>query len=179
MNAHDAAIDDINEVHEVHEVHKYTSLGACMGQAMKGVPPKRSAMIRRLAAAGCPISYRDLLSTEYPLRLSELMPAMATNIVPLSSGATGIALRLRIFATSDITIGGFELRKRNWASFPIDWTQFCEEHRAFCFHDGINRAEVAAGDTLNFRILQPGLGGVLKRSTSIEGYLLGTIPERR
>jgi len=135
-------------------------------------------MIRRLAAAGCPISYRDLLSTEYPLRVSELMPVMATNIVPLSCGATGIALRLRILATSNITIRGFELRRRNWASFPVHWTEFCEEHRAFCFHDGVYRAEIPAGETLNFRILQPGLGsGELKRSTSIEGYLLGTIPE--
>src|SRR5512147_2134909 len=104
------------------------------------------------------------------------MPAMGTNIVPLSSGGTGIALRLRIVTVSAMTITGASLRKTNWANFPITWADICKEHGGYCFHDGVDGiARIEAGDTLNFRILQ--LGCVLKAGSCVDGYLLGTTPE--
>src|SRR5450759_1866577 len=141
---------------------------------MKRVTPGQSAMIRRLIAAGCPISYRQLLSQEYPLRVFEQMPGMGTNVLPLSSGGTGIALRLRIVAVSATTITGFSLRKTNWANIPITWADFCEEHGGYCFHDGVDgSAQIEAGDTLNFRVLHSDCG-VLKSGGYVAGYLLGT-----
>lgn len=141
------------------------------------VEPQQWKMLDRLAGAGCPVNYSQLLRPVYPLRVVEKLPGMGTNIVPLSSGGTGIALRLEIMAASDIRIRELALRKRNWATLPIQWTEFCEEHEGYCFHIGANRrAYATAEDTLNFWFFRARYR-MLKRGAGLSGYLLGTTPE--
>jgi len=126
-------------------------------------------MLHRLNSVGCPVDYEHL---QTPLHVfTELK---ATQFFPMS-GATGIALPIRIDASTSITIRRFRLRLP-WLPVEVSWLGSCEQHlgkqKYYCFQrcSGLN-GQFSSEDVLNHRTLHR---GVLKGGGFLSGFLLGT-----
>jgi hypothetical protein len=97
------------------------------------------------------------------------------------SGGTGIALLVRVVASTSITIRRFRLRA-DWLEDEMSWLGFCDQHpgnsqKHYCF-DARSRGngQFSSEDVLNHRTLHR---GVLKRGGFLSGFLLGTFQDAR
>jgi hypothetical protein len=130
-------------------------------------------VLHRLRSVGCPVDYDHL-----PTPVHVFTEPSATKIVPMSGG-TGIALQVRVVASTSITIRQFRLRA-DWLENEISWLRFCDEHpgdsqKHYCFHEcSCGNVKFSSEEVLNHRTLHR---GVLKRGGFLSGFLLGTFPD--
>jgi len=130
-------------------------------------------MLHRLNSVGCPVDYEHL---QTPLHV--LTELRATQFFPIP-GATGIALPIRIDASTSITIRRFRLGL-SWLPEPVgvSWLGSCERHlgkqKYYCFQpcSGL-KGQFSYEDVLNHRTLHR---GVLKGGGFLSGFLVGTFP---
>jgi len=130
-------------------------------------------VLHRLRSVGCPVDYEHL-----PAPLHVFTEPSATQLLPIS-GDTGIALLVRIVASTSITIRRFRLRA-DWLEDEISWLQFCDQYpgnsqKHYCFHAcSRGNGQFPSEDVLNHRTLHR---GVLKSGGFLSGFLLGTFPD--
>ncbi|MGA8213429.1 MAG: hypothetical protein WB799_07530 [Candidatus Sulfotelmatobacter sp.] len=136
----------------------------------RALQPEQWQVLHRLRSVGCPVDYEHL-----PTPLQVFAEPWATQILPMSGG-TGIALLVRVVASTSITIRRFRLRT-DWLKDEISWLRFCNQHQGdsqkhYCFQAcSRGNAQFSSEEVLNHRTLHR---GVLKRCGFLSGFLLGT-----
>jgi hypothetical protein len=136
----------------------------------RALQPEQWQVLHRLRSVGCPVDYEHL-----PAPLDVFAEPQATQIFPMSDG-TGIALPVRVVASTSITIRRFRLQG-DWLKDEISWLGFCDKHpgdsqKHYCFHEcSYAKVRFSSEEVLNHRTLHR---GVLKRCGFLSGFLLGT-----
>lgn len=130
------------------------------------VSPHQWQLLKRLDAAGCPISWDQFEEPCDPVRLIHDPPALGTDIFPLTSNRTGLAFRVRIAALRRFTIQNIALRARcgfgglTWLSTQYGIGSFP--------YPGDGEVRFAAAGLLNSRLVR---GLTLKAGEVVSGYI--------
>jgi hypothetical protein len=141
----------------------------------RALQPEQWQVLQRLSSVGCPVDDENL-----PTPLDVLVHPGATQFFPLSQGTglsrrNGIALPVRVVASTSITICRFRLQL-DWVGEEISWLGFCDEHpgdpqKHYCFPKRSWNDRYSSEEVLNHRTFRR---GVLKRCGFLSGLLLGT-----
>jgi hypothetical protein len=141
----------------------------------RALQPEQWQVLQRLRSVGCPVDDENL-----PTPLDVFVDVAATQFFPLSqetalSHGTGIALPVRVVASTSITICRFRLQL-DWVRDEISWLGFCDQHpgdpqKHYCFPKRSWNDRYSSDEVLNHRTLHR---GVLKRCGFLSGLLLGT-----
>lgn len=136
--------------------------------------PESWQVLRRLRSVGCPVDYEHL-----PSPLHVFTEPWATQILTMLDGNIGIALPVRVVATTSITILRFRLRA-DWLKDEASWLRFCDQHRGdsqkhYCFDSCSGNIRFPSEEVLNHRTRHR---GVLKRGGFLSGFLLWTFHDQ-
>ncbi len=137
--------------------------------------PEQWQVLRRLAAANCPVDCEHQPGAPYPCRVSTEDSPWGTDIFPLPQG-TGIAFRLNIVATASFNIGKLDLRA-DWLKGTIAWSKPCLDHfRSYCFDECIYGPDIrfSFDEALNGKINR---WESLDRGRRFRGFLVGSFPD--
>jgi hypothetical protein len=163
----------------VHLVHSYTlpklhdggnrTLGKPFMFENRTITAHEYHLLRRLDAAGCPVNLDRLAQPCHPLQIIHEPAALGRELFPLGD-QTGLAFRVSITAAVPFTISGIVFRT-DWApgGMEITWSNFCNQHHAYCFHGYRNGDVRIASD----RVLNLKFGSNLrfKAGECVSGYI--------
>lgn len=132
------------------------------------VSPDQWQLLKRLDAAGCPISWRQFETPCDPIRLIQEPPALGTELFAVAENVTLLAVRLKIVASRPFAIKGLALRA-DWLVGSLTW--LLTEHAIGCFPERSGgEIRFAAAGLLNMRIIR---GLTLKAGEVVSGYVAG------
>jgi hypothetical protein len=134
----------------------------------RALQPEQWQLLQRLSSVGCPVDDENL-----PTPLDVVVHPGDAQFLPLSDGI-GIALPIRVIASTSITICRFRLQA-DWVKGKISWLGFCDQHpgdaqKHYCFPERSWNYRYSSEQVLNHRTFDR---GVLKRGGFLSGLLLG------
>jgi hypothetical protein len=137
------------------------------------ITPHEYHLLRRLDAAGCPVNLDRLAQPCHPLQIIQEPAALGRELFPLGD-QTGLAFRVRITASVPFSISGIVFQT-DWAPGEITWLDFCNQHRAYCFH-GYRNGDVRIA---SHRVLNPKFDSYLRLKAGewVSGYMALTLNE--